>query len=83
MSISKEDIVRSEDSGLVQTPSIDNQPKADTRQAHHSVLHEEVDPFRKSFLKLYGCLFVAYLCAATNGYDGNTFGESTVRSIRI
>ncbi|KZT21764.1 general substrate transporter [Neolentinus lepideus HHB14362 ss-1] len=31
-------------------------------------------PFRKSFLKLYAILFVAYLCSATNGLDANTYG---------
>lgn len=34
----------------------------------------KVNPLRRSFLKLYGCLFVAYLCSATNGVDANTFG---------
>lgn len=32
-------------------------------------------PLRKSFLKLYLCIFVGYLCSATNGFDSNTFGE--------
>ncbi|KAH9921710.1 general substrate transporter [Epithele typhae] len=31
-------------------------------------------PLRSSFLRLYACLFVAYLCSATNGFDANTFG---------
>ncbi|KDQ50703.1 hypothetical protein JAAARDRAFT_141556 [Jaapia argillacea MUCL 33604] len=39
-----------------------------------ALLEENPNPFRKSFLKLYGILFVAYLCSATNGFDANTFG---------
>ncbi|KAI0651511.1 general substrate transporter [Trametes meyenii] len=35
---------------------------------------DAVNPLRTSFLRLYGCLFVAYLCSATNGFDANTFG---------
>ncbi|CDO72080.1 hypothetical protein BN946_scf184962.g23 [Trametes cinnabarina] len=34
----------------------------------------KVNPLRPSFLSLYGCLFIAYLCSATNGFDANTFG---------
>ncbi len=37
---------------------------------------ENPRPFRKSFLKLYLCLFVAYMCSSTNGFDANTFGKS-------
>jgi hypothetical protein len=36
---------------------------------------ENARPFRKSFIKLYMCLFVAYMCSSTNGFDANTFGE--------
>ncbi|OBZ66743.1 Lactose permease, partial [Grifola frondosa] len=39
-----------------------------------TVLLESPDPLRRSFLKLYAILFVAYLCSATNGFDANTFG---------
>ncbi|KIH88827.1 hypothetical protein SPBR_06851 [Sporothrix brasiliensis 5110] len=39
-----------------------------------ALLRENPRPFRKSFLKLYGCIFVGYLCCATNGFDSNTFG---------
>jgi hypothetical protein len=39
-----------------------------------ALLRENPRPFRKSFLKLYGCIFVGYLCSATNGFDSNTFG---------
>ncbi len=35
---------------------------------------ENPRPFRKSFLRLYLCLFVAYMCSSTNGFDANTFG---------
>ncbi|KAI0666318.1 general substrate transporter [Trametes maxima] len=35
---------------------------------------DDVHPLRRSFLRLYACLFVAYLCSATNGFDANTFG---------
>lgn len=27
-----------------------------------------------SIFRLFGCLFVAYLCSAQNGFDANTFG---------
>lgn len=36
---------------------------------------ENARPFRKSFLRLYLCLLVAYMCSSTNGFDANTFGE--------
>ncbi|EXJ53421.1 uncharacterized protein A1O5_13355 [Cladophialophora psammophila CBS 110553] len=39
-----------------------------------ALLQEKPRPLRKSFLKLYACIFVAYLCSATNGFDANTFG---------
>lgn len=39
-----------------------------------ALLRENPRIFRKSFLKLYGCIFVGYLCSATNGFDSNTFG---------
>ncbi|OZJ02363.1 hypothetical protein BZG36_04479 [Bifiguratus adelaidae] len=39
-----------------------------------ALLEENPRPFRKSFLKLYACIFVGYLCSATNGFDANTFG---------
>lgn len=44
-----------------------------------ALLRENPRVFRKSFLKLYGCIFVGYLCSATNGFDSNTFGEFTMR----
>ncbi|CAK7226490.1 hypothetical protein SBRCBS47491_006249 [Sporothrix bragantina] len=39
-----------------------------------ALLRENPRPFRTSLLKLYGCIFVGYLCCATNGFDSNTFG---------
>ncbi|KEF59366.1 uncharacterized protein A1O9_04210 [Exophiala aquamarina CBS 119918] len=39
-----------------------------------ALAQESPKPLRKSFLRLYGCIFVAYLCCATNGFDANTFG---------
>ncbi|KIW81412.1 hypothetical protein Z517_04437 [Fonsecaea pedrosoi CBS 271.37] len=39
-----------------------------------ALLQEKPKPLRKSFLKLYACIFIAYLCSATNGFDANTFG---------
>jgi hypothetical protein len=39
-----------------------------------ALLRENPRAFRKSFLKLYCCIFVGYLCSATNGFDANTFG---------
>jgi hypothetical protein len=44
-----------------------------------ALLRENPHVFRKSFLKLYGCIFVGYLCSATNGFDSNTFGMLTVQ----
>ena len=43
-----------------------------------ALLRESPRVFRKSFLKLYGCIFVGYLCSATNGFDSNTFGRFTM-----
>ncbi|TFK50630.1 general substrate transporter [Heliocybe sulcata] len=39
-----------------------------------TLLDENAHPLRKSFLKLYAILFIAYLCSATNGLDANTYG---------
>lgn len=40
-----------------------------------AILAENPKPFRPSFLRLYACIFVGYLCSATNGFDANTFGS--------
>jgi hypothetical protein len=57
-------------------------PDKPTMQSHMTesrmqaaLLRENPRIFRKSFMKLYGCLFVGYLCSATNGFDSNTFGK--------
>lgn len=39
-----------------------------------ALIRENPRVLRKSFLKLYGCIFVGYLCSATNGFDSTTFG---------
>ncbi|KAH8801366.1 general substrate transporter [Xylogone sp. PMI_703] len=39
-----------------------------------ALMRENPSPFRKSFLRMYACIFVGYLCSATNGFDANTFG---------
>ena len=41
-----------------------------------ALAEEQPRPFRRSFLKLYLCLAVAYMCSSTNGFDANTFGQS-------
>ncbi|KKA23678.1 hypothetical protein T310_2269 [Rasamsonia emersonii CBS 393.64] len=45
-----------------------------------ALLEDNPRPLRKSFLKLYLCIFVGYLCSATNGFDSNTFGGLTAIS---
>lgn len=44
---------------------------------------DDPKPFRKSFLRLYACIFIGYLCSATNGFDSNTFGEYSFSSQHI
>ena len=41
-----------------------------------ALAEKQPTPFRKSFLKLYLCLAVAYMCSSTNGFDANTFGKA-------
>jgi len=41
-----------------------------------ALAQEQPHPFRKSFLRLYLCLAVAYMCSSTNGFDANTFGKT-------
>jgi hypothetical protein len=54
---------------------------AGTKRIHASRMEEALlqerpsSPWRKSFLRLYACIFVGYLCSATNGFDANTFGR--------
>ena len=45
-----------------------------------AILADDPKPLRRSFLKLYLCIFVGYLCSATNGFDANTFGGLTAMS---
>ena len=40
-----------------------------------ALMKDNPSPFRKSFLRMYACIFVGYLCSATNGFDANTFGR--------
>ena len=40
-----------------------------------ALAYENPRPWRKSFIRLYMCLAVAYMCSSTNGFDANTFGE--------
>lgn len=47
-----------------------------------ALAHEQPRPFRKSFLRLYLCLAVAYMCSSTNGFDANTFGKTRVSQSR-
>lgn len=36
--------------------------------------HTKPSPWTFSMLRLYCCLFVGYLCATTNGFDGAVMG---------
>lgn len=36
-----------------------------------------IDPWSRCMIRLYGIVFVAYLCSATNGFDSNTFGGAS------
>ncbi|EPT02814.1 hypothetical protein FOMPIDRAFT_1029123 [Fomitopsis schrenkii] len=38
---------------------------------------EKPDPWSRCMIRLYGVVFVAYLCSATNGFDSNTFGGAS------
>ena len=74
--VSHLDVVQ--DDGAVQ----DDAPTKTTTQNYMTesrmqaaLLKESPRPFRRSFLKLYCCIFVGYLCSATNGFDSNTFGK--------
>ncbi|KZT57251.1 general substrate transporter [Calocera cornea HHB12733] len=41
------------------------------------LIDEPPHPFSWPMLRLYGCLWCAYLCSMTNGFDANTFGGFT------
>jgi hypothetical protein len=36
--------------------------------------HARPSPWTVNMLRLYGCLFIGYLCATTNGFDGAVMG---------
>ena len=74
MSSSKDSIVHVD--AVAVAPTVSSGDKAyDPEGSSIADSEPDVNPLRRSFLKLYGCLFVAYLCSATNGFDANTFGE--------
>jgi hypothetical protein len=43
-------------------------------QLAHEVDSTKYKPFTMSMFRLYGVLFVAYLCGCLNGYDGSLMG---------
>ncbi|TFB00386.1 Lactose permease, partial [Trichoderma ghanense] len=63
------DVIHDEDPVKVTTPSCMTESRMQA-----ALLRENPHAFRNSCLKLYGCIFVGYLCSATNGFDSNTFG---------
>ena len=71
------DISHSEDVGrqqVGQDAGIRGTARIHASRMEEALLQEKPRPLRKSLLKLYACIFVAYLCSATNGFDANTFG---------
>ncbi|KAL7807437.1 general substrate transporter [Trichoderma gracile] len=64
-----QDVVHDEDPVKVNVPSCMTESRMQA-----ALLRESPHVFRNSFLRLYGCIFVGYLCSATNGFDSNTFG---------
>ncbi|OSD05262.1 general substrate transporter [Trametes coccinea BRFM310] len=71
MPSSKDSVVQVDDVEVL--PSVSADDKASHAEST-SIAEQEVNPLRPSLLRLYGCLFIAYLCSATNGFDANTFG---------
>lgn len=43
-------------------------------QLSHDVTAAKYSPWTASMWRLYGCLWVAYLCGCLNGYDGSLMG---------
>ncbi|OBT96818.1 hypothetical protein VE01_04067 [Pseudogymnoascus verrucosus] len=43
-------------------------------QLAHDATEGKYNPFTPSMWRLYGCLWVAYLCGCLNGYDGSLMG---------
>ncbi|KAJ9616676.1 hypothetical protein H2200_000395 [Cladophialophora chaetospira] len=71
------DISHSEDADqryVGQDGGIQGTARIHASRMEEALLQEKPRPLRKSFLKLYAIIFVAYLCSATNGFDANTFG---------
>ncbi|KZT30214.1 general substrate transporter [Neolentinus lepideus HHB14362 ss-1] len=62
--------------------SFDESPRLDGQavevlkdsQLASALLEERPSPYSFRMLKLWACLFVAYMCSAQNGFDANTFG---------
>lgn len=40
----------------------------------HDASETKYSPYTLSMWRLYGCLWVAYLCGCLNGYDGSLMG---------
>jgi hypothetical protein len=72
------DVSHSEDAAAQQEAERNGNVRGTARihasRMEEALLQEKPRAWRKSFLKLYACIFVAYLCSATNGFDANTFG---------
>ncbi|KAL3419995.1 MFS sugar transporter [Phlyctema vagabunda] len=51
---------------------------AEAVQLAADVAETKYSPFTKSMFRLYGCLFIAYLCGCLNGYDGSLMGGLNV-----
>lgn len=45
------------------------------QRMQEALKRDQAKPLQKSLLRLYLCIFVGYLCSATNGFDSNTFGK--------
>lgn len=56
---------------------LDDNNRVLVSRMEEALAQENPKALRKSFLRLYACIFVAYLCCATNGFDANTFGNVT------
>lgn len=41
---------------------------------NHDVEQQKYSPWTLSMWRLYGCLWIAYLCGCLNGYDGSLMG---------
>ncbi|TFK51357.1 hypothetical protein OE88DRAFT_1629880 [Heliocybe sulcata] len=67
---------------IEKSSSFDNSPRLDGQAAEvlkgsrlaSALLEERPSPYSFRMLRLWACLFVAYMCSAQNGFDANTFG---------